>query len=132
MKTCSGCGLTVPLSEFYKDKTMTDGRLNQCKDCVKARVRLNRRAKIDHYREYDLNRKRRGGPKDYSTPEQRAARSSARRAVVAGLIEMQPCVVCGKRDGLLHAHHEDYSKPLEVKWFCPPHHKQYHIGCEYY
>lgn len=37
----------------------------------------------------------------------------------------QPCEVCGSVERV-HAHHKDYSKPLEVTWLCPFHHKQAH------
>jgi hypothetical protein len=32
--------------------------------------------------------------------------------------------VCGDPDA--HAHHEDYSKPLEVRWLCTQHHNEAH------
>ena len=35
-----------------------------------------------------------------------------------------PCEVCGERK--THAHHDDYSKPLEVKWLCKKHHDEHH------
>lgn len=31
-----------------------------------------------------------------------------------------PCIKCGKKK--VEAHHEDYSKPLEVLWLCKKHH----------
>ena len=33
-KTCSHCGETKPLSDFYKDKKATDGHQSWCKRCV--------------------------------------------------------------------------------------------------
>jgi hypothetical protein len=35
------------------------------------------------------------------------------------------CEVCGKTDNV-HGHHQDYSKPLEVIWVCPKHHRLFH------
>lgn len=40
-----------------------------------------------------------------------------------GLLEVQRCVVCGDK---AEAHHEDYTKPLDVVWLCRKHHKQRH------
>ncbi|MFC3331681.1 hypothetical protein ACFOEM_04310 [Paenalcaligenes hominis] len=34
------------------------------------------------------------------------------------------CEVCGKSK--VDAHHDDYSKPLEVRWLCREHHMQHH------
>lgn len=52
------------------------------------------------------------------------ARQMARRAIAAGRLTRQPCEYCGavKTD----AHHEDYSKPLEVRWLCRPCHASEH------
>lgn len=37
----------------------------------------------------------------------------------------QPCEVCGTRKQI-DAHHDDYSKPLDVRWLCRSHHRQHH------
>lgn len=44
--------------------------------------------------------------------------------VKMGVIEKKPCQVCGAFDS--QAHHEDYSKPLEVIWLCRRHHLETH------
>lgn len=41
-------------------------------------------------------------------------------AMRAGKIIRMPCVICGEVKS--EAHHEDYSKPLEVIWLCRKHH----------
>lgn len=38
-KTCTECGKTKPLSEFYEHPMMSDGHLNQCKVCKRAYAR---------------------------------------------------------------------------------------------
>lgn len=45
-------------------------------------------------------------------------------AVRTGKIERQPCVACGKSK--VQAHHEDYSKPLDIVWYCQKHHSERH------
>lgn len=52
------------------------------------------------------------------------ARAVVRQHVFDGRLERQPCKVCGIPNA--QAHHEDYSKPLEVHWLCPKHHKEAH------
>ena len=41
-----------------------------------------------------------------------------------GRLLKKPCQICGKPNAF--AHHDDYSKPLDVKWFCNFHHCEYH------
>ncbi len=53
------------------------------------------------------------------------ARNKAYRAQVSGLIEKHPCVVCG--DTKVEKHHPDYSRPLDVIWLCPKHHRRLHV-----
>ena len=47
-------------------------------------------------------------------------RRRARNAVRAGRIVKTPCEDCG--EPIVEMHHEDYEKPLEVKWLCKPCH----------
>lgn len=56
--------------------------------------------------------------------DKRVARSKLAFALRSGLIERQPCGICGasKSDG----HHHDYSKPLDVQWLCRKHHLAEH------
>lgn len=50
----------------------------------------------------------------------RTAREICKKAIRQGLIVRQPCERCGDENS--QAHHEDYSKPLEVNWLCRTHH----------
>jgi hypothetical protein len=47
------------------------------------------------------------------------------QAIKTGKLTPQPCEVCGitKR---VYAHHDDYDRPLDVRWLCPLHHNQHH------
>ena len=54
------------------------------------------------------------------------AYTQLRRAVRNGvLIRPGSCSECQKA-GLIHGHHEDYTKPLEVEWLCPRCHRAKH------
>lgn len=44
-------------------------------------------------------------------------------ALASGRIKRGNCVVCGE---IAEAHHEDYSKPLEITWLCHKHHLERH------
>lgn len=59
-------------------------------------------------------------------PKKLIARKIAQKAIADGLIERKPCQACGLPNG--QAHHDDYSKPLELKFFCPLHHREYEKG----
>lgn len=54
----------------------------------------------------------------------RRAWCAVARALDTGLLKIQPCAVCGRWN--THAHHEDYAKPLDVRWLCAAHHLARH------
>jgi hypothetical protein len=56
--------------------------------------------------------------------ERRRAYALVQSAIYSGRLKREPCEVCGK--ARTQAHHDDYSKPLEVRWLCRSHHKQHH------
>lgn len=148
MKTCKKCGETKPLSEYYKHSKMADGHLNICKDCKRADAINVRNANIDYYRAYDQSRannpKRVKAREDYAktaegiasanaaktrfserNPVARKCTTAVGNAVRDGRLIRMPCEVCGSTDRI-HAHHDDYSKPLDVRWLCPKHHAEWH------
>ena len=53
-------------------------------------------------------------------------------AVSQGVLVPAPCEICGKigtmRDGrrIVQAHHDDYNKPLSIRWLCQKHHHDWH------
>jgi hypothetical protein len=62
------------------------------------------------------------------TKEQRRKQNCRRYALVyqtRGKLTKKPCEVCGSE--LVEMHHEDYSKPLEVRWLCRKHHLELHV-----
>jgi len=61
--------------------------------------------------------------------EEKRAYNAVYHAVKTGkLIRPEVCPKCGCDDRRIQAHHEDYSKPLEVTWLCSGCHADVHHG----
>lgn len=129
MKKCFKCGEKKSLDCFYKHKQMADGYINKCKECAKADSILSRKKNIDYYRDYDRKRGNRQ-PKEYLKkyrerfPNKYKAHNIVNNAIRDGKLFREPCEVCGSVKSV--AHHGDYLKPLNVRWLCQAHHKQWH------
>jgi hypothetical protein len=112
---------------------MADGHLNKCKECTKSDTTKHRNEHLERIREYDRARsktpKRLEKNRQVSSrwrknnPIRRAAQVAVGNAVRDGRLVPTPCVECGAK---AEAHHPDYSRPLDVVWLCPAHHKQTH------
>lgn len=61
---------------------------------------------------------------DRNNPEKRRAHKLVEKAIERGEIIKQPCSVCGEMKA--HAHHDDYSRPMDIMWLCPLHHRRRH------
>lgn len=59
-----------------------------------------------------------------TNPEKLTARRAVNNAIRDGKLFKQPCEVCGAAK--VHGHHDDYSRPLDVRWLCRVHHMQAH------
>ncbi len=60
-------------------------------------------------------------------PEKHKARDIVNKRIKRGVsLSKAPCVVCGSTRAI-HAHHKDYSKPLDITWLCRKHHREVHI-----
>lgn len=133
MKTCISCNEIKPIVDFYSHKGMKDGHLNKCKDCVKS-YEIKRRRDNDYVREYDRKRAKNPERKEKSArvtkewrknnPDGYKAHNAISNGIRSGKIVKKACEICGSKK--THAHHEDYSKPLEVRWLCPLHHHRHH------
>lgn len=69
-------------------------------------------------------------PRLSRTPLGRAAHLAVRRALKNGTLTRKPCETCGSTS-LVHAHHDDYLKPLVVRWLCPKCHVRHHLAEPY-
>ena len=147
MKRCFKCGETKPVESFYRHAKMADGRLGKCITCTKRDVREYRNNNIEMCRSKDRARagdqSRVDARANYQkTPAGKAAQSRAsaswskrnpvkRKAQVAvgnairdGKLIRQPCEDCGATKS--QAHHDDYAKPLDVRWKCARCHARHH------
>ena len=135
MKQCFKCLRTLSIDEFYAHPRMADGHLNKCKECTKRDVRHTNDENWIKRAEYEKERSKRPERKlaalRYQAsqrerePQKTKARSAVRRAVKSGGLVRKPCEVCGTTEKV-EAHHEDYSKPLDVRWLCFAHHRMNH------
>ena len=97
-KKCIKCNEVKSVDNFFKDISCKDGLYSICKPC-------------------DYDRKR--NAKNHKS----AAREKVGIAIKRGVLQSQPCIVCGHK---AEAHHSDYSKPLDVDWLCRKHHVLWH------
>ena len=146
-KKCKKCGKILIVDNFYTHPKMADGHLNICKECVKKRINKYRKDNIDKIIMYDRERRRTDeakqkrrerqeelrklNPEEFrrnKTEAQRKsrakqklktnARANLANAIIRGeIIKPTKCDNCGRK-GYLEAHHEDYSKQLDVLWLC--------------
>ena len=66
-------------------------------------------------------------------PEKVRARNILRKAVYEGKITKPIiCEQCMKEKSRIEGHHDDYSKPLDVKWLCVSCHRAIHFKKEVY
>lgn len=82
-------------------------------------AKASRVRRIEAVRAYDRAR----GHRSYGV-EKDKARRLAFRAIQSGVLTRQPCEVCGAEK--VDAHHDDYGKPLDVRWLCRAHHGVVH------
>src|SRR5215472_9136847 len=55
---------------------------------------------------------------------QTSAHKIVQRLLREGKLKKQPCEVCGS-EGVV-AHHDDYTQPDKIRWFCRKHHGAHH------
>ncbi len=134
MKKCFKCGEEKRLNYFYKHPMMKDGHLNKCKECTKKDVKIDRKSSPNarnydnaRYKNNEDRRKKiaeRAKKWREKHPDRYKAHTAVSNAVRDGRLVKLPCEVCGEK--YVHAHHDNYKNPLEVKWLCPIHHQELH------
>jgi transposase-like protein len=148
-KKCFKCNWVKPVEDFYRHPQMADGRVNKCKECNKKDVRQNRLDNFEHYREYDKARannpdrviarqeyarteagiaaaNRAKNKWTQTNPIKRQASLKVNNAVRDGRLRKPDyCESCGEAKRLC-GHHDDYAKPLDVRWLCDLCHRAWH------
>jgi hypothetical protein len=130
MKVCFKCLVSKPFEEFYKHSKMKDGHLGKCIECTKTDVREHR-ANSDSVRAYDRKRGSRRSLEHTQkyraeNPEKYKAHTMVNTALRTGkLMKPAACSSCPS-EFKLHAHHDDYSRPLEIRWLCARCHAKWH------
>jgi len=132
-KICNNpeCGKELPVSEFYRHGGMADGYLNKCKKCTRKRVKKHRNVNVDRIRQYDRERGNRQDMeyvRDYRArfPKKYKATNAVNNAIRDGKMKKgKKCEMCSSSDSIV-GHHDDYNKPLSVRWLCQSCHKQWH------
>ena len=114
MKKCALCRQEKTFDFYYKDIYQNSGYSSYCKSCKKEKDKIYQKTRTYNK---DLWRK--------TFPERKNAHSKVYRALISGKLTKQLCFICGEN---AEAHHPDYSKPLDVVWLCPPHHRQAHLN----
>lgn len=132
MKQCFKCGETKDIDAFYPHPKMADGHLNKCKECTKQDGQLNRRENPLRIHLYEKQRGQRPERKQaqkscsrerkFREPVKYAANVAVGNAIRDGRLVKKPCEICGTTERV-EAHHDDYSRPLDVRWLCFFHHR---------
>lgn len=135
LRRCSHCKQALPLDRFAKHSKQ--GLQRDCKECRKQidreyRIRTRdrklltqrkwREANPDKYARHIKSAAAKMASGAYEI--QKAAREKVARAKRSGRLTQLPCEVCGSAHS--QAHHDDYSKPLDVRWLCKIHHSEIH------
>lgn len=123
---CKKCCMVKDITEYGTHPNMANGRRTTCKQCRSKETlkwfknggkNLRTKEKKRKYKATQIERH----------PEKYAARNAVMNAIKAGkLVAAEACERCGSR-GLLHGHHPDYKKMLDVEWLCVPCHTKEHL-----
>lgn len=147
-KKCRKCKELKDFGCFYKSKGGDYDLYSYCKDCTRLMAKkyylinkdkINKRtalyikseagiSTINLHRQSERFKSSRAairGRYKKKNPLKTQARSAVQHAITAGRLIRLPCEVKGCKT-VAEAHHDDYSKLLEVKWLCKLHHTELH------
>lgn len=125
MRLCKYCGVLKPSTDFRRGRA-------RCRPCLAKQLRdwCERNPQAARLI------KKRSRAKAYASGKAKRAPAHKRRcpslvwwAIQRGeLVRPKICPRCFRDDSPIHAHHADYSKPLDVEWLCARCHQRQHHG----
>jgi len=121
-KICSKCENELQVSEFYADKRRkNDGLRGACKEChIKRVVKYQKTEPAREMRRKSVNKYQE------NNPLKKRAKEDFAGAVGRGEIDRPSvCESCGSKENI-DAHHDDYSKSLDIRGLCRKCHSLWH------
>lgn len=133
-KVCSSCGREKPLSEFNKCRCKKDGLQDRCRECFSTYNKERYSSAPERFKKAASEYREENIENVFATrmemcrrnPSHKNAGMALSYALKLGYIEKPDhCLGCGRPDSesRVTAHHNDYSKPLEVVWVCSKCHR---------
>lgn len=132
-KRCPACDQILPRSAFPVNRGRPDGMHAYCLACNRRLQRASRDGRREQHRDmlrrYRATEKGRAAHAKYKPthPWQHWAQKKVWVAINAGrLTKSDACSKCGTAEGRIDGHHDDYAKPLDVRWLCRWCHQEWH------
>ncbi len=142
-KVCHKCKELKDASQFGRSKQCADGLYSYCKACERVRSVERKAARnadpavmtafLERRRLYSAvsaywnadGIRARAIAKAPSDSVKRSTHVKVSKATKSGRLIRKSCEICGETR--THAHHDDYAKPLDVRWLCSVHHADWHL-----
>jgi len=113
---CLACKKTKHIKEFSLG-CVRKNKNGTCKDCKNKKGRASYSKNKEKYKQRLTKYRTHNRAKT-------AAMKKVQNALRTGKLTTQPCEECGAEK--TDAHHDDYAKPLDVRWLCRKHHMKWH------
>lgn len=125
---------THPTTDAQRERNKIRMRIRYAADPQRARAQRRKWKLAHHEWSAEQQRQWRRDHPGYNTAasnkwhlahrEQYLANKQLQYAVVSGAIVRGPCEACGTHPA--EGHHDDYARPLAVRWLCKRHHAELH------
>ncbi len=120
LKGCTRCKKWLSLGSFHKDSSRWDGLQATCKTCkleTKSLWGSTDAGQMSRRAEFERTKR--------LYPDKYLARYTSNNARARGKLVPSACVVCSATENI-EGHHDDYAKPLDVRWLCRQCHNKHH------